>query len=196
MPAWSEACERNKDPILAVLKQVLPAKPLRVLEIGSGTGQHAVYFAGELPRLSWQTSDRLENHEGIIANLRASRLKNVELPREIDVASFPMDRSYEVVFTANTAHIMSLAEVRAMFAGASQVLETAGLFILYGPVNRDGKFTSESNASFDQQLRANAGHMGIRDEQELDQFALAGGLQRIADFDMPANNRILVWQLT
>ena len=191
---WSEASDRNKDAILKVLREILPKKPLRVLEIGSGTGQHSVHFAHLMPNLDWQTSDVIENHADITTRIRHSRLRNVRLPRELDVNNFLLDRSYDVVYTANTAHIMSIDEVQAMFVGVSQVLEAHGLFILYGPVNRDGEFTSESNASFDHQLRANAAHRGIRDDRELDAFALAENLQRIADHDMPTNNRILVWQ--
>ncbi|MDH3647508.1 MAG: class I SAM-dependent methyltransferase [Gammaproteobacteria bacterium] len=191
---WSEASEKNKDPILAVLRKELPTKRLNVLEIGSGIGQHAVFFAEHLPQLDWQTSDLIEHHEGITARVRASRLKNAHVPRELDVKNFPLDRSYDVVFTANTSHIMSIDEVRDMFAGVAEVLEAHGLFVLYGPVNRDGEFTSESNAQFDHQLRARAAHMGIRDDRQLDQFANDGGLSRVSDHDMPANNRILIWQ--
>ncbi|MBT8132496.1 MAG: DUF938 domain-containing protein [Gammaproteobacteria bacterium] len=194
MTGWSEAAERNQQPILDVLRQVLPGKASSVLEIGSGTGQHAVFFGAQLPQLSWQCSDRLQNHEIITARVRQSRLANVLLPRELDVQNFPLDRSYDVVFTANTAHIMSINEVGMMFAGVAEVLERNGVFILYGPVNRNGEFTSESNARFDHQLRATAAHMGIRDELELDGFAAGGGMTRISQFDLPANNRILVWQ--
>ena len=192
---FSEAAERNKDAILAVLREVLPAaRKLSVLEIGSGTGQHAVFFASQLPNVVWQPSDRLDNHLMIEQRVRQARLKNLELPVEIDINHFPITRSYDVVYTANTAHIMSFAEVEKMFAAVAQVLEPGGLFVLYGPVNRDGEFTSDSNRAFDAQLRAGAGHMGLRDDRELDRLAEQGGLYRIHDFDMPANNRVLVWQ--
>ena len=192
---YSEAAERNKEAILAVLREVLPqAREFSVLEIGSGTGQHAVFLAAELPNVVWHPSDRLDNHETIERRVRQARLKNVDLPIEIDVNNFPITRSYDVVYTANTAHIMSFSEVEQMFAGVAQILEPGGLFVLYGPVNRDGQFTSDSNRAFDAQLRASAGHMGLRDDAELDRLAEAGGLYRIEDFDMPANNRILVWQ--
>jgi len=191
---WSEASERNKDAILNLLREILPGKPLKVLEIGSGTGQHAVHFAQLMPDLDWQTSDLVENLPGITTRIRSSRLRNVRLPRELDAKNFLFDRSYDVVYTANTAHIMSVDEVKAMFAGVGEVLEPHGLLVLYGPVNRNGEFTSESNARFDHQLRANAAHMGLRDDTELDSYALAGGLSRIGDYEMPANNRILVWQ--
>lgn len=193
MKQYSQACEENREPILAIIREVF-ANAHDILEIGSGTGQHAVYFAEHLPKLDWQTSDRIENHDGIVARVRGSRLKNVRLPRELDVNDFPFDRSYDVVYTANTAHIMSLKEVGAMFGGVAEILEAHGLFVLYGPVNRNGEFTSESNAAFDHQLRANAAHMGLRDDSELDGLAADGGLSRVGDYDMPANNRILVWQ--
>lgn len=192
---FSEAAERNREPILAVLREVLPvARSLSVLEIGSGTGQHAVFFASQLPDVAWHPSDRLENHPTIEQRVRQARLKNLDLPVEIDVNDFPITRSYDVVYTANTAHIMSFTEVEKMFAAVAQILEPGGLFVLYGPVNRAGEFTSDSNRAFDAQLRASAGHMGLRDDSELDRLAEQGGLYRIHDFDMPANNRILVWQ--
>lgn len=190
----SDAAERNKEPILGVLRELLPARSLSVLEIGSGTGQHAEHFARALPNLNWATSDRLENHAGIEARVRAARLPNLALPFELDVRRFPLVRSYDVVYTANTAHIMSFEEVTQMFAGVAQVLEPGGLFLLYGPVNRDGEFTSESNRDFDLHLRARAAHMGLRDDRELERLAAASGMQRIADYAMPANNRLLVWQ--
>lgn len=192
---FSEAADRNKEPILGVLRQLVPTKsPVQVLEIGSGTGQHAVYFGAELPGISWQTSDLLDGLATIAARVREARLRNVLLPIELDVVQFPLDRSYDLVYTANTAHIMSTREVEHMIAGVAQVLEPGGLFVLYGPVNRNGEFTSESNRQFDHQLRARAGHMGLRDDRYLDQLAAQHGMERISDFDMPANNRILVWQ--
>lgn len=192
---FSDAAERNKEPILAVLREVLPRRrPLSVLEIGSGTGQHGEHFARELPHLQWHTSDRLENHGVLTERVRRARLSNLHGPLELDVRQFPLTRTYDVVYTANTAHIMSVEEVRAMFAGVAEVLEPGGLFVLYGPVNRKGEFTSDSNRRFDAQLRASAGHMGIRDDTDLDAWARRGGLQCIGDHAMPANNRILVWQ--
>lgn len=190
----SEAAERNKEPILAVLRELLAQRPAAVLEIGSGTGQHAEHFARELPHLRWATSDVLANHPALEERVRAARLPNLAMPFELDVRRFPLVRSYDVVYTANTAHIMSFDEVRCMFAGVAQVLEPGGLFVLYGPVNRDGQFTSESNRAFDAHLRSRAAHMGLRDDRDLDGLAAAGGLQRIGDYDLPANNRVLVWQ--
>ncbi|MDH3589127.1 MAG: class I SAM-dependent methyltransferase [Gammaproteobacteria bacterium] len=191
---WSEASDRNKEPILAILRQLLGDKPHTVLEIGSGTGQHAVYFTEQMPQLDWQTSDLIEHHDGITARIRASRLRNVRLPLEIDVKNFPIDRSYDDVYTANTSHIMSFDEVGGMYAGVADVLEPGGSFVLYGPVNRAGEFTSESNRQFDNDLRARAGHMGLRDDTDLDRLASGCGMRRTGDYDLPSNNRILVWQ--
>lgn len=192
---WSEAAERNKEPILAVLAEVLPGKGgCEVLEIGSGTGQHAEYFAQQMPHLRWNPSDRLENLSVIEQRVRRAHLPNLAIPFELDVRQFPLVRSYDAVYTANTAHIMSPEEVDAMFEGVAAVLEPGGLFILYGPVNRDGEFTSESNRQFDTSLRSRAGHMGLRDDRDLDRMAASVGLQRIGDYQMPANNRLLVWQ--
>ena len=192
---FSEAAERNKEPILGVLrKYVAPRQRMDILEIGSGTAQHAVFFAKHFSQVTWHPSDVLDNLDGIAQIVRRARLPNLELPFELNVNQFPLDRSYDLVYTANTAHIMSFGEVEQMFAGVAQVLEPGGYFFLYGPVNRDGQFTSDSNRHFDHQLRANAGHMGLRDDRALDQLAVEHGLERIDDVDIPANNRVLVWQ--
>jgi len=191
---FSPACERNRDPILNLLREIF-ADRRRVLEIGSGTGQHAVYFGAALPQLQWQTSDRPENHPGIQAWLDEARLPNVRPPLVLDVAasSWPADR-YDAVYTANTCHIMSWEEVQAMFDGIGQVLEPGGLLCIYGPFNYRGAFTSDSNARFDASLRAQAPHMGIRDAEAIDALAAQQGLVLQADHAMPANNRLRVWK--
>lgn len=191
---FSPACERNREPILSMLKVVL-AGSRTVLEIGSGTGQHAVFFADNLPHLTWQTSDRFENHAGIHAWLQEAGLANALPPLELDVAtsSWP-DTSFDAVFTANTCHIMAWQEVEAMFAGIGRVLKHGGILCIYGPFNYDGAFTSESNARFDAALRSQASHMGIRDAEAIDSLASRQGLQLEADHEMPANNRLRVWR--
>jgi cyclopropane fatty-acyl-phospholipid synthase-like methyltransferase len=193
MKPFSEACERNREPILAVLRQWM-LDPGVVLEIGAGTGQHAVHFAAHLPRLTWIPSDRPENLEGIELWVNEAALPNLHTPVRLDV----MDPHWPVitanyVFTANTAHIMSWVEVEAMFEGVSRVLTPKGLFCLYGPVNRDGEFTSESNRQFDAMLRARDPMMGIRDDQALIRLGRRGGLTYIADNSLPAKNRLLIW---
>ncbi len=193
MKPRSEACERNREPILAVLRQWL-IEPGSVLEIGSGTGQHAVYFAAHLPHLTWIASDREENLAGIQQWVDEAKLPNLQGPLRLDV----MDPHWPVVsvdyaFTANTAHIMSWTEVEAMFEGVGKVLIPKGVFCLYGPVNRDGNFTSESNRQFDEMLRARDPVMGIRDDQALIKLGRRCGLSFLADMSMPARNRLLVW---
>lgn len=188
------AVQRNRDAILSVLSEVL-ADCKSVLEIGSGTGEHAIYFAPRMPWLSWQTSDRAANHPGIHAWLAECPADNLLSPLTIDVGVPPvLDVSYDAVFSANTAHIMSEAEVELMFRLVGQRLEANGLFCLYGPFNIDGAFTSESNQRFDASLRTQDAKMGIRDLATLDGFAGAEELRRAAFFAMPANNFLVVWQ--
>jgi len=193
---FSESCVENRAPILEVLRPRLDGCR-RLLEIGSGTGQHAVYFAPELPRLSWQTSDRRENHPGIMAWLDESGLTNVRAPICMDVLRdpWPLER-FDGVFSANTAHIMSPEAVEAMFRGVGDILQPEGQFLLYGPFNCDGRYTSASNERFDAWLKARDPVMGIRDLTWLTGLALAAGMVLVEDIEMPVNNRTLVWQKT
>ena len=191
---FAESCEQNKHPILTVLREEF-AQASEILEIGSGTGQHAVFFAHALPHLHWQTSDCSESHPGILAWLSEDGGDNVHLPLTLDGSRDPWPRHpYDGIFSANTVHIMAWTEVEKLFEGVGQVLAPDGRFCLYGPFNRDGKFTSESNARFDAWLKQRDPKSGIRDRSELDGLARKQGLQRVADHEMPANNRILVWQ--
>ncbi|RZI40948.1 DUF938 domain-containing protein [Herbaspirillum sp. HC18] len=191
---YSAACERNREPILAVLRDVL-ANARTVLEIGSGTGQHAVYFGTNLPHLAWQTSDLPENHASILAWLHEEQPSNVlpPLPLDVEADEWPAG-PFDAVFTANTCHIMAWPHVEAMFAGVGRVLKQGGLLCIYGPFNYNGKFTSESNALFDMSLKAQGEHMGIRDFEAVDRLAVAQGMVLVADHAMPANNRLLVWR--
>jgi len=190
---YSESCEQNRDPILGVLRQVL-TEPAELLEIGSGTGQHAVYFGRALPHVTWQTSDRAEYLPGIRMWLAEAALPNVREPLELDVAGdWPMSRA-DAVYSANTAHIMSWAQVECLFAGVGRVLSSGGSFCLYGPFNYGGRFTSESNARFDAWLKARDPLSGVRDFEALEKLAEAAGLRLLNDFPMPANNRTLVWR--
>jgi cyclopropane fatty-acyl-phospholipid synthase-like methyltransferase len=193
MKPFAESCEQNRAPILEVLRIELAGKS-RLLEIGSGTGQHAVYFAPEFPGLSWQTSDVVESHAGIRAWLDDTGVANALPPRTLHVCkdAWPSAR-YDAVFSANTAHIMSWPEVECFFAGVGQVLEAGGVFCLYGPFNYNGHYTSDSNARFDQWLRQRDPLSGVRDFDALQTLAEKAGLQFKADYAMPANNRTLVW---
>jgi SAM-dependent methyltransferase len=191
---YSEAAVRNREPIREVLAQWFTA-PGTVLEIGAGTGQHAVYLAAHLPHLEWQPTDRDDNLPGIALWVEEARLPNLRRPQPLDVNAdvWPLERT-DYVYSANTAHIMSWQEVQRMFAGIGRVLRHDGVFCLYGPFNRNGEFTSESNRAFDASLRARASHMGIRDDGALIELARAHGLAALADYSLPANNRVLVWR--
>lgn len=187
------ACERNRQPILEVLREELRGKS-RVLEIGSGTGQHAVFFGAALPQLRWQTSELPQHHASILAWLEHAGLENVLPPLTLDVTGFdPGALSFDAVFSANTAHIMSIEAVGRMFALAGKVLEEGGLFCLYGPFNFEGRFSSDSNADFDASLKQRDPAMGIRDIEQLDRFAAKAGLSRVRLYAMPANNNVAVW---
>lgn len=187
MKLFSDACERNRGPILAVLKRVF-ADRKRVLEIGSGTGQHAAYFAPELPQLVWQASDVAENLPGI------REWVSTPSPLELDVdKEWPAVRA-DAVFSANTCHIMSWPQVERMFAGVGRLLPPGGVFALYGPFNYHGKHTSESNARFDAMIRSQDPASGLRDFEDISVLAKAAGLILQEDNAMPANNRLLVWR--
>lgn len=194
MKPYSEACEQNKDPILAVLREVF-ASHKKILEIGSGTGQHAVYFAHALPHLVWQTSDLPENHPGIRLWLNESGLTNVLAPLVLDVAqrSWPIEK-VDGIFSANAIHIMSWRCVQKMFEGIGRVLEPGGAACLYGPFNYGGSYTSESNARFDAWLKMRDPESGVRNFEDVDALAQAQGLHLVKDYPMPANNRSLVWE--
>ena len=192
MKPFSEACEENKRPILAVLERLF-AKSTRVLEIGSGTGQHAVFFGAALPQLTWQTSDVAEAHPGINVWLDEAGLPNVLKPLALDVTGEWPKTAFDAVFSANTTHIMSWPEVEWMFQGIGRSLESGGILALYGPFNFGGAYTSDSNARFDQWLKIRDPHSGIRHFEALDQLALGNGLAFAEDIPMPVNNRILVW---
>jgi cyclopropane fatty-acyl-phospholipid synthase-like methyltransferase len=190
---YSAACERNREPILGVLRGFF-ADRRRVLEIGSGTGQHAAYFAAALPAIEWQASDRAGNLAGIRARLDAALLANTPAPLELDVASAWPAGTWDAVFSANTLHIMAWAEVEGFFSALPHATTRDAKLAIYGPFNLDGRFTSDSNAAFDAALKERAPHMGLRDVSAVDALAHAAGFARVADVPLPANNRILLWQ--
>ncbi len=191
---FAESCEENKQVILSVLKAIY-LEPGTVVEIGSGTGQHAIFFANHLAHLHWQPTDREENLAGIRAWLADAVTDNIRAPLGLDVqqADWPLLRA-DYIFSANTVHIMSWVAVQAMFRGLANVLEKGGLFALYGPFNYDGAYTSDSNARFDQWLKQRDPLSGIRDFTHLNELAHEAGMRFMHDYEMPANNRILVWQ--
>jgi hypothetical protein len=191
---FSQACENNKQVILEKLAAVFSG-PGTVLEIGTGTGQHAVHFAGNLPHLTWQPSDHPSNYQLCEPWLQEARLPNINKPLALDIS----DSDWQLppingVYSANTAHIMSWPEVEAMFQGVSANLQPGETFCLYGPFNYNGRFTSASNQHFDASLRRQKPTMGIRDMDDLNQVGNINDLVLATDFEMPANNRLLVWK--
>ena len=191
---FAPASDRNKEPILDVLRHEFRTVD-SVLEIGSGTGQHAVFFAADLTHVVWQTSDIAENCDGIEAWLHEAALPNLPQPLTIDVLADELPAvAYGGVYSANTAHIMGFAAVEKMFALASNFLADAGQFVLYGPFRQGGEFNSTSNAEFHKSLCQRDPEMGIRHLEELDQLAALGGLERVRLYAMPANNHIAIWQ--
>ena len=190
---FSEACERNKAPILAVLREVFAGRT-RVVEIGSGTGQHAVHFARYLPHLSWQPTDRREYLTGLAARIEAEGTPNLRPPLELDVLQSqwpPLDA--DAVFSANTLHIMGWPAVEAFLRGAGRLLSGGGTLAVYGPFRYRGTYTSQSNADFDRMLRERDPASGLRDFEAVDRLAARAGLEFQHDVTMPANNQLLVW---
>ena len=197
---FSQACENNKQPILSVLQDAFKASK-HVLEIGSGTGQHAVFFAANLPHVQWQCADQIEYHEGIHAWMREFPSSNLHKPMHVKLPEQPWQSSaasannsdivYDAYFSANTAHIMQPHEVACMMDKISNDLPYGGVFCQYGPFIQNGEFTSESNALFHEKLIA-TGRGGYRDIAELQAWAPALGLKKV--IDMPANNLMLVWE--
>ncbi|MCX7165911.1 MAG: DUF938 domain-containing protein [Rhodocyclales bacterium] len=187
------SCARNREPILAVLRDHF-ADRRNVLEIGSGTGQHAIFFAAALRHLNWQTSEQRENLAGIQAWLDEVDLPNTPAPLELHVSgAWPIQR-FDAVFSANTLHIMSWAEVGCVFARLPEIMTDDARLAVYGPFNYGGRFTSESNAAFDAWLKQSCSHQGIRDFEAVDALAAKAGLKLIEDRAMPSNNRCLVWK--
>ena len=190
---FSQASENNKAPILKILKAAFE-NTKTVLEIGSGTGQHAVYFASNLPHLKWQPTDREIEFSGITLWLDESGLTNIYEPLVLDVNNLPWKvGDFDGVFTANTLHIMSKVDIENMFLGIGQVLSDDGTLCIYGPFNYSGEYTSESNERFDGWLYKQNPESAIRDFEWVNSLAENIGLTLIHDHTMPANNRLLEW---
>jgi cyclopropane fatty-acyl-phospholipid synthase-like methyltransferase len=166
-----------------------------VLEVGAGTGQHAVHFARHLPHLAWQPTERDEYLELLAARVRLEGPPNLRAPLALDVneEQWPVD-TVDVVYSANTLHIMAWHEVEAFLRGAGRVLAPDGVLAVYGPFRFDGRYTSESNAAFDQYLRERDPDSAIRDFEAVDAQAVAMGLRLDANHTMPANNQLLIWR--
>jgi cyclopropane fatty-acyl-phospholipid synthase-like methyltransferase len=187
------SCLRNREPILGVLRDHF-ADRRNVLEIGSGSGQHAIFFAAAMPHLIWQTSDRMESLAGIQAWLDETELPNTPVPLDLDVMGAWPTQCYDAIFSANTLHIMSWSEVEHLFVRLPEVMTGDAMLIVYGPFNYGGRFTSESNAAFDRWLKQSGAHQGIRDFEAVDALAGKAGLKLLEDRAMPSNNRCLVWR--
>jgi SAM-dependent methyltransferase len=191
----SDASERNKGPILAVLQEAF-AGCTHVLEIGSGTGQHAVHFALAMPKLVWQPTELADAMPALRKRIFNEGPSNLRAPVFLDVTQAPWDvRRVDGVFTANTLHIMHWPQVEALFAGLPAVAKPGAVLAVYGPFRYGGRYTSPSNESFDQMLRARDPGSGIRDFEDVDALARAAGFHRVADHPMPANNQTIVWRL-
>ncbi|MBB1343713.1 DUF938 domain-containing protein [Pseudoalteromonas sp. SG41-2] len=190
---FSQACENNKNPILSVITAYL-AQVESVLEVGSGTGQHSVHFAANLPHLQWHTSDRLVNHNGIKQWLDEAKLDNLHAPVELDLnRPWPIN-TVDAIYTANTLHIVSKPLVEQFFTGVNKHLASKGLVCIYGPFKYNGNFTSESNQRFDEFLNQQDSQSGIRDFEWVQQLAEQAGLMLVDDIAMPANNQLLIFK--
>lgn len=190
----SPSCERNKDVILEKLQSYF-SNSKNVLEIGGGTGQHAQHFASSMPHLHWQTTDRSSYLGNLAARVNFAALANLPPPLELDV-NIPWtspERLFDTVFSANTLHIMGWHEVVIMLSWLPTILTPKARIAFYGPFNYGGNFTSESNKRFDSSLKQNPGEMGIRDFESLETLMNQQEFGLFQDCEMPANNRLLIW---
>ncbi|WP_213994849.1 DUF938 domain-containing protein [Arsukibacterium sp.] len=188
---FSQACENNKTPILTVLQQAF-AGCNWVLEVGSGTGQHAVHFAENLPHLCWQASDQPVYLAGLTERIRRAGLANLPLPLPLDICADPAPlTSADGLFTANTLHIMPWPVVQKFFSRLSELTQASAALCIYGPFNYNGQFSSASNAAFDASLKSRDPLMGIRDIEQVQALAQQQGFRLQQDCTMPANNRLL-----
>ncbi len=192
---FSPACERNRIPILKVMQELITSDDRRLLEVGTGTGQHAVYLAPHFPHMIWVTSDVKENHIGIKLWLEESGAPNIIGPGEFQVGEdkFP-NGNFDVVFTANTFHIMPWYLCEELMDMLGKNLNAEAKVLIYGPFNYNGKFTSPSNEEFDQSLRQRDPLMGIRDFEEVVRYMEKRAFRLLKDHEMPANNRLLVFK--
>ena len=188
---FAQSAEENRQVILEALRTYLKGE---VLEIGSGTGQHAVYFASQIPGLHWQTSDLAPNHAGIRAWIDEAGLDNLSPPLLLDVLGSWPEKHYDTIYTANTFHIMDDKAVARCIEGSGACLRAQGHLAVYGPFNYHGEFTSQSNARFDAMLKSSGQGAGLKNFEWLDQLAQQAGMALEADIEMPANNRSLVWK--
>lgn len=192
---FSEACERNKASILPILKRVL-AHQQCLLEIGSGSGQHAIHFARDMPHLMWMPSELELNVSALEQNLAIHSVQNIAPAHLLDVCQddWRLPMQVDSIFTANTLHIMDMDAVASLIRGCGKNLNKQGVLCVYGPFRYQGCYTSDSNAQFDQWLKLRNSASGIRDFEEVDRLAQSVGMQLWEDNQMPANNQLLVWR--
>jgi hypothetical protein len=196
MLPFAPASERNRAPILEALRPRMPSTGC-VLEIGAGTGQHAVHFAQAFPGLQWLATDRADELPGLSARLETEGGINLLPPRVLDVSRHEWPPGpFQAAFTANTTHIMPWSAVLAMLEGVGTALGETAPFFVYGPFKVDGRFTTESNRIFDQQLRTRAAHMGLRELGTLESEAASHHMRLEERLEMPANNFLLVFRST
>jgi SAM-dependent methyltransferase len=196
-PNFSPAADRNKQPILEVLREALPAHG-NALEIASGTGQHVAWFAAALPQWAWQPTDAMPvAMDSISARIAEQGLTNVRPPLVLDVMApkwLPGTEQFDLIYCANMLHISPWATCAALMQGAARHLAPGGVLVTYGPYLEDGVPTSEGNVTFDQSLRAQDHTWGIRRREDVEQEAARAGLRLRARYAMPANNLLLVWE--
>jgi cyclopropane fatty-acyl-phospholipid synthase-like methyltransferase len=190
----STACDRNQDPILTVLKEVMTTDNKRVLEIGTGSAQHAVYFAKNLKDIVWTTSDKVSEHANITAMLIRAKLSNLRGPLAFEVGKDDFPRyNYDIVYTSNTFHIMSWKQCKNLIKILGNRLREGSQVVIYGPFNYNGEFTSESNKEFDLMLKQSDPQRGIRSFEDVNNSMTKNGFVLFKDYPMPANNRMLVF---
>lgn len=191
---FSAACERNRDPILEVLKQVITTDDKRLLEVGAGTGQHAVYFAPHFPWMEWYPTDVQANIAGMNLWFNEYKISNIQKPQRMEVGKDELPKlKFEIIYTANTFHIMNWKECKSIMKMFGGRLREGARVIIYGPFKYEGQFTSESNAEFDQTLKARDPMSGIRSFEDVNSNMAKNGFELTLDVDMPANNQLLVF---
>lgn len=191
---FSPAADRNKEPILGALKELLTGEDHKVLEVGSGTGQHGAFFSKAFPHLEWVYSDLERNHEGIKAWARQADNANLTGPLVYEAGKDPFPQGgYDLVFTANTLHIMSWKQVKTLIKDLGKNLSPGSRVAIYGPFNYGGAYTSESNERFDRSLKERDGRSGIRAFEDVKKQMESRGFRLLKDYGMPANNRLLAF---
>ncbi len=202
--AFSQACENNKRFILERIENEFRAGNV-VLEIGSRTAQHVIFFAQNMPLVHWIPTDIPENMGTLIECLDGHQCDNIAPPEPLNVTQrdWPVsaanpsrpEAGVDGVFTANTLHIMPLSAVECFFAGVGRMLRPGGKLCVYGPFKYGGEFTTPSNAQFDASLRSQNAGSGMRDFEYMTELASAQGMRLVADHAMPANNQLLIWRM-